>query len=360
MAKSLLTIPKQVLKDGIEYNTLFTYDYIEGVWISSISVYENKLINNSNHFIDLIVSDTQYSQETGNYNIQRKPTYIYTRIIQNYNKIINNQNKIENINTINDKCILLHNSFSTGNAGHDLFCILNTLMKHKESKDLYYILFNEINNNNNIQIIKLFINDTQIIKINENKIYNFKKQVFNHEKSNHNPSLDYITIINEVKQKIINKCENELGKDELEKLKNKKIIIIKNTTMNLIVRKEDCFEADILFNYLKENNWYICNPETDNFFTMAYILLHASIIVTADRGISCANQIFYNLKAKLIGFQLNIVNKDLFCIVNDNKNTKYDFMCNSIYHHLISKVILSPLIINIKHLEDIKKVFLHL
>ena len=93
MIKSLLTIPKQVLKDGIEYNTLFTYDYIEGVWISSISVYENKLINNSNHFIDLIVNDTQYCQETGNYNIKRKPTYIYTRIIQNYNNY-NLQEKI--------------------------------------------------------------------------------------------------------------------------------------------------------------------------------------------------------------------------------------------------------------------------
>jgi hypothetical protein len=360
MLNTFISIPKQVLTDGIEYNTLFTYDYIEGVWISSISVYQNRLINNSNHFIDLIVNDTDYKQETGNYNIKRKPTYIYSRIIKNYNNIISNQSNIENIIKIEDKCILLHNSFSTGNAGHDLFCILNTLMKYKNYKDLKYILFNEINNNNNIQIIKLFIDDTQIIKINEKKIYNLKKQIFNHEKSVHNPSLNYINIINEIKQKIINKCENELSKNELENLKNKKIIIIKNTTMNLIVRKEDCFEATILFNYLKENNWYICNPEKDNFIDMAYILLHASIIVTGDRGISCANHIFYNLNAKLIGFQINILDKDLFCIVNNNTNTNYDFMCNSLYHHLISKVILSPLIINTTHLEDIKKVFLQL
>ena len=350
--ESLKYIPKIKLKDGIEYNTLFTYDYIEGIWISSISVFDNKLINNSNHFIDLFNNDTEYNQETGNYNIKRKPTYIYSRISSNYNKIINNN---ANIITIEDKCILLHNSFSAGNAGHDLFCILNTFMKYKDYKDLKYILFDEINNNNNIQIIKLFINESQIIKINEKYIYNFKKQIFNYENSNHNPALDYINIINEIKNNIINKYETEISKDELEKLKHKKIIIIKNTTMKLIVRNEDCFIADILFNYLKENDWYICNPETDNFLNMTYMLLHASIIVTADRGISCANQIFYNLNAKLIGFQINKNNS--FIITNDNKNTKYDFMCNSIYHHLISKVILSPLIINTNHIEDIKIIF---
>ena len=261
---SLKIIPKQKVEDGLEYNTLFTYDYIEGIWISSISVFDNKLINNSNHFIDLFNNDTTHSQETGNYNIKRKPTYIYSRIASNYNKIIKNNNNNENIITIEDKCILLHNSFSSGNAGHDLCCILNTFMKYKDYKDLKFILFDEINNNNNIQIIKLFINDSQIIKINEKQIYNFKKQIFNHEKSIHNPSLDYINIINEIKDKIINKCENEISKDELEKLKHKKIIIIKSTIMKLIVRNEDCFTADILFNYLKENDWYICNDQNVN------------------------------------------------------------------------------------------------
>ena len=358
---SFKSLQKQTLENDKEYNTLFTYDFIKGVWISSISVYNNKLINNSNHFIDLFEScdSENCNQETGNFNIKRKPTYIYSRIINNYNNIIKNENNIENIITINDKCILLHNSFSTGNAGHDLCCILNTLMKYKDFIDLKFILFNEINNNN-VEIIKLFINDLQIIKINENKIYNFKKQIFIHERAAHNPYLEYINIINEIKQKLLNKIESELSKDEIENLKNKKIIIIKNTSMNLVVRNEDCFNADILFNYLKEKDWYIYNPEKDNFLIMSYMLLNASIIITGDRGISCANQIFYNLNAKLIGFQVNTENKDLFTIVNDNKNTNYDFMCNSIYHHLISKVILSPLIINTDHLKNIKNVFLYL
>jgi len=361
IVNSLKIIPTQILENGIEYNTLFTYDYIEGIWISSISVYENKLVNNSNHFIDLFSNggDPEYCQETGNFNIKRKPTYIYSRILNNYNNIIINKENIDKIITIEDKCILLNNSFSTGNAGHDLFCTLNTLMKYKNFIDLKFILFNEITTNNS-KIIKLFINDSQIIKINEKQIYNFKKQIFNYENSCHNPSLEYINIIDETKQKIINKIESELSKDEIENLKNKKIIIIKNKTMNLIVRNEDCFEANILFNFLKDDNWYVCNPETDNFYEMAYMFLHASIIITADRGISCANQIFYNLNAKIIGFQLNTENKKLFTIETGNLKTNYDCMCNSIYHHLISKVILSPLIINTNNLEDIKNVFLQL
>jgi hypothetical protein len=345
------TIPKIEVTDGVEVDTLNKYDFIDGVWISSIAVFNTALVLNSNHFINLILQSKNISQETGDFNDIRKPTYIYSRIIKNYNDIINNKNTSEII-PIEDRCIFLHNSFSSGNAGHDLFIILDVLRKYKDDSTIKFVLFDEIKYNNNIFIINLFIDESRIIRIKKDNIYNFKRLIFNFEKDCHDAK-HYIDIFNEIKQKIKEKAYIELSKEDRLNLENKKIIIIKNTEMNKIVRREDCFNAEILFDYLRKNGWYICNPETDDYLKMAYIFLNASIIITADRGISCANQFLYNLDAKIIGFQIN---KKKFILTDNIKFTKYDLMCNSLYHHLIKKIILSPLDIKKEHLSQIEVV----
>jgi len=355
-------IPKIKLEDNIEYETINTYDFIDGVWISSIAVYDNKLVLNSNHFINLILNGNDFAQETGIYSDRRKPSYIYSRIIKNYYRIIKDQKTLSNLIVIEDRCIFLHNSFSSGNAGHDLFCILNILMKYKDDLTLKFILFDEIGFNNNIFIINLFIDDSRIIKIQKDKIYKFKKLLFIFEKDCHNAK-NYSTIFNEIVTKLKEKANNEISSDEVINLQNKKVIIIKNHEMTKIIRKEDCFNAVLLFNYLRSKDWYICNPEIDNFLKLAYILMNAKVIITADRGISCANQYLYNMSAQIIGFQINNKNHNRnrnnnsdFYITNDISFTKYDIMCNSLYHHLIKKVILSPLNITVNNMNQIETV----
>ena len=189
---------------------------------------------NSNHFINLI-NDT--GQEDGDYPIKRKPHKIYSRIVNNYYNIV--KNTLPPL-IINDRCIFLHNSFSTGNAGHDLFCIIDTLRKYKDT-DIKFVLFDEIYKNNNYNIIKLFISDDRIIKIKAGQIYNFKKQVFNIEQGVHNVC-DYKNITDEILYKVNKICCTIYNKENL----NKKVILIKNNNRDFIVRKDDCFNATLL------------------------------------------------------------------------------------------------------------------
>ena len=289
-------IPKIKVEDGSEIETLDLYDFKQGLWISKISMtlIGNKMITNSNHFINLLNDTNDTGQEDGNYPIKRKPHKIYTRIVNNYYNIVKNTSPPL---IINDRCIFLHNSFSTGNAGHDLFCIIDTLSKYKDT-DIKFVLFDEIYKNNNYNIIKLFISDDRIIKIKEGQIYNFKKQVFNFEKSVHNV-FDHKNIIDEILYKVNEICCKIYNKENLKK----NVILIKNNNQDFIVRKDDCFNATLLFDYLRDNDWYICNPEKDDFFSMVYTLMNASVIITGQNGISCCNQIFYNLDAEIIGYK---------------------------------------------------------
>jgi hypothetical protein len=83
------TLPKVILNNKehnkyVSFNTYDTYDFMKTLWISKISVIDNNLIMNSNHFIDTnIVGEYQ---ETGYINAKTKykPHFIYSRIIKNY------------------------------------------------------------------------------------------------------------------------------------------------------------------------------------------------------------------------------------------------------------------------------------
>ena len=341
-------IPKIKLNDGHCYETFDIYDYLENKWISKISVYEKSLVLNSNIFIS---TTEDIHQEDGNYNPKRVPHFIYTRIANNYYNIINN-NKT-NMLVIEDKCIFLHNSFSEGNAGHDICCILRVLTQYLNDKTIKYVVFNEIKQCNNLSIIKLFIDDEQLIKINQNVLINFKNQIFNYEQAIHCPN-NYIELINKLQQLITIKINNTYDSEYISQLKNKKCCIIKNTNQKYVVRNEDQVNANVLFNYLLSENWYICNPENDDFYKMAYMLMNASIIITGQRGISCCNQIFYNLNAKIIG--TISINDNYFGYGNKNEIT-FDNMCNCLYYHKMENLIIKmPNNIDDSHLHNIHNI----
>jgi hypothetical protein len=213
-----------------------------------------------------------------------------------------------------------------------------------------FVLLDEIDLNCNINIIKLFISDDKIIKLKKNKIYNFKRQIFNYEKDIHFV-FNYKNIIDTLIRKL--KINHDLlDVKSKEKLKNKKVILIKNTEQNYIVRKADCFNASLLFSYLLTENYIIINPEKDNFFEMTYILMNAKMIIIGEKGISCHNQIFFNLNAKIISFILN-EHDNIVRIVSKSK-IRCDKMCNQYYYDKINKVIESPLNITEQNIEEFK------
>ena len=65
-------IPKIKVEDGSEIETVDLYDFKQGLWISKISMtlIGNKMITNSNHFINLLNDTNDTGQEDGNYPIK--------------------------------------------------------------------------------------------------------------------------------------------------------------------------------------------------------------------------------------------------------------------------------------------------
>jgi hypothetical protein len=318
------------LIDGNIYNTQIIYDFKETLWTSKISCYNNKLVFNSNHFIELIHQDIRHvNQETGEFITKRKPHFIYSRIIENYNKIINNS---ENVINIKENVVFLHNSFSSGNAGHELYQILHTIKLYRDNPNIKFLLFKEINNNNLI-LINLLINKNRIITLKQNQIYNLENEIINNEYNNPEP-IAYINLLNELKEKILEKVKNN-------KLKNQKVFLIKNNFNKYVTRPDDMFIIEKkIINKFKKNNFLFLTPETDDYFNFAYILLNASVIITSGHGISCANSFLYNQNAKIYGINFY----DQFKIIQ-NENIKkffpYERLCNQLYYNRLKGVILT-------------------
>ena len=91
--------------------------------------------------------------------------------------------------------------------------------------------------------------------------------------------------------------------------------------------------------------------------------MNAKLIITGQYGISCCNQIFYNLNAQIIGFQVNKRDNNIKLV---NKPSikfyiPFDKMCNSYYYHKMDKIILSPLVItkqNLKQFKNLENLYL--
>ena len=354
MTASYRTFFDNVLKvqliDNKDYTTYNRYDFIKGLWISNIAVYNNSIVLNSNHFMQ----SYQEFQEHGIVKTQvhlRKPHYIYTRIEKVYEKILNDIN-INNFIEINEKCVFLHNSFSSGNAGHDLLYILDTLTKYIDYEYIKFVIFDEIEENtNNMQLIKLLVHSDRLIKIKKDTTYKFNNQLFNYEKGIYCMT-HYMNMINKVKLLLFDKVKEKYSTDELESFKNKKVILIKNSRMKYIVRTEDMFNAEELYECIDNNkDYYIANPETDEYYKFTYILLNASVIISGQNGLSCANQIYYNDNAEVIGFTVGEKRLTI-----NSSHIKYDQLCNSLYYNKLNRCIYCPLKIEKEDFEILKRI----
>ena len=127
-------------------------------------------------------------------------------------------------------------------------------------------------------------------------------------------------------------------------LKNKKIFLIKNNLNKCVTRFDDMFIIDKkIMNKFKKNNFLFLNPEVDDYYTFAYILLNASVIITGSGGISCANSFLYNNNAKIYGIKDFKDFKD-FIIINDHKKSilfPYKRINNQLYYNRLEGVILT-------------------
>lgn len=328
--------------------TLVYYDYGYGLWNSKISIcYEsNRLISNSNHFIDLEKTDTKLYQEIGNETA--KGHKIYSRIKNNYIHLVNYKNNVNlSKKIINEDCIFLHNSFSGGNAGHDLYYTLDIIDKYIDT-NIKFVLYNEGKNTNVFKIINLLIPQNRLIFINEKEVYQFENEIFDYEHCYYDSS-QFSNIINKI---------NLIIKEKIEKYKipyelhNKNVLVLKNNLKNKhIVRSNDTFIIDEEFvNYVLTKNWYILDVESsDNFYINCYLLNNAKNIISCQRGISAFNQIFYNKNANfyaLIVAYDNVIRLEKPHQISVDYMRNPDYICNKLYFDSIDTLIQLPITLN--------------
>lgn len=354
--KLLYNTPLKYKSHGKIVSSKNLYFWHEGLWVDNIAVIKyNKLCTTSNHFITLALSLSKTNslkkvtyQEIGTKNI--KAHRIFSRILKNYEDIILNRiNKPEE--NIDDIVVYLHNCFTVANAGHDLLYILDTLQHYLNNDNIKFIIFSEVSDNyNNNKIINLLVDESRLIKIKSGTIYNISNRIIHNELAKYQVC-NYMKIIHRIRLGIIEYIEKKYDTNEIENMKNKNVIIIKNNKNSLVTRYYNCFNANILFNELEKDGWYICNPNNDDFYEMTFKLMFANKTVIGPHlsGISCANQIFLNLSKDIYCFEVNNLDR-----MEKRYKVKKKFT-NAFYASHIKFYILSPINITINHVETFKK-----
>ena len=287
-------------------------------------------------------------QEVGNK--KWKAHRIFSRILKNYDDIILNRlnNPEENIDDI---VVYLHNCFTVANAGHDLLYILDTLHHYLNNDNIKFIIFSEVSDSyNNNKIINLLIDESRLIKIKSGTLYNISKRIIHNELPIYEVR-NYMMTIHKIRLGVIEYIEKNYDTNQIENMKNKNVIIIKNKKNSLVTQYSNCFNADILFNELEKDSWYICDPENDDFYEMTFKLMYANktVIGPLKSGISCANQIFLNLAKDIYCFEVNNLDR-----MEKRYKVKNSFT-NAFYYNHIKFYIFSPINIKMKHVGRFKK-----
>lgn len=248
---------------------------------------DDTIVTYSNSFLH----DSLFDNPKCDINKYDQETSIVTRLNITYDYLLKNKSNISIC--IDETCYLLANPFNASNFGHDLSIILDRINSYINlNLDIPVILPQFVESIPRIkEVVEILLPSTKIILMEPDKIYKFSKL--------------YVTfneIFNILKhQSLINKLIDNTIKsmDNLEKYKNKKIIIFKNSKHANVVSKWNCFNAIDCINTLVNNlEWVEINPEILNIKELICYLCFAKKIITSYGAISYGNAVFFNPNAK--------------------------------------------------------------
>jgi mRNA-degrading endonuclease HigB of HigAB toxin-antitoxin module len=270
-----------------EYIGLSSPSYYENKWHSILAITTNdqRVITNSNTFY------WENWQTLGEkWTIQNDHNKIYDRIVYTYHHIKNTP--LKNRTYIDTECFLMANPYTGVNSGHELSIILDCVDYIRKANIQKIVIFNySYKYPNNLYLLKLLVPEDNLLFINFNTVYQFRKiHIIKQELHN---ICKHQYLIEELKHKILAK-----GGD-VTKYKNKKIIMIKNIRNIQVLRSYDQFICERLFSELHKRGYVIINPEQMDIFDLALYLMHARIIISSYGGILYTNQIFFNMGADI-------------------------------------------------------------
>jgi len=216
--------------------------------------------------------------------------HIYEAIEKNHMDIKNR--KYDYI--VEENSVYFCNAFMDSNIGHSCahnFAILeNYFQKHLNITAKIVIIEDIIPNM--LKLLHIFFDESQIIKLEKDKIYKFKNIYIPYPEI---LSIDrnIITI-----SKIINYCTTVCNK---ETLKRKKIILIKTISNKTQTISADFIEkmSQEMINYCESKNVLIIEPGNHCIYELIYMLKNADIILASRGAISYTHMIYFNKLAKL-------------------------------------------------------------
>ncbi len=253
-----------------------------------------EIISASNSFLtdDLFIHtyDEPYEQRYG----------MYGGLLKSYEMVRTKPIDIH----IEQRTVMVSNSFTGTNSGHDLGTLLATLIYIRENKleDVQLGIqelgfkFPRI-----LEVLELFYTNWLILGFDT--VYHFD-------------SIDFVIvspifIIQKYKEPAVINLVNEIKiKSEFYMIsqgssppKNSKIILLKQIH-NTSVRTHDAFYGVKFFAEMNEKGWIILNPEFDDMRYMIWLLSQASSILVSFGAIMWTHMLFFNPNAKIIHLQI--------------------------------------------------------
>lgn len=275
--------PNNVYEDALVSCPLFKQNNWHAVLGITSTDEPNKVIMGSNTFY----------WETSAIKYQNTRHRIFDRMIYNYHRMRNYPKERHTV--IKEESLLLANTFTGVNSGHDLSIILDVVAyyrAHATTIQKIVILKAVHWYPNNLLLLKLLLGPKGCEKLFEmdwNKVYRFNKiHIFKTQMINisHHSSL----------------CE-ELRQAVLQKSKHHKagarVVLLKTHRDKNVVTFTNQLICEGLLQRLEKAGWLILNPEKCDIYQLCATLLQAETIVFSHGSILYTHMIFFNPTATL-------------------------------------------------------------
>jgi hypothetical protein len=224
---------------------------------------------------------------------QQRAHHIYDRILYSYRTL---RTRVHD-ETIRARCLLAGNPFSGCNAGHDLSILLNYVVywrEHRAALDKFVLLRSSTwLPDNNLTLLYSVVDRADVLFLEPNRIYHFEHvhvppQLFLH-------IARPMHIVHELRKHVLEAVPEE----ERAALRRKKLVMLKCHRNHQVMRRDTAYVCEQLLGKLESQGYEYVNPEDVPVCHLAYMLMHATHVVSSWGGVLYVNMIFINLEAHI-------------------------------------------------------------
>ncbi len=251
----------------------------------------------------ITASNSYMTDKTCWYNYDYERAYgVYSGMLNTYNTLI--QNVTPNVHIEND-VLMVSNSFSGTNSGHDLGTLMSILLSAKQMHGDVQVAVQEhaFPFPRILEILELFYERSAWLVLEFNTTYHFACVAFQEMDINFVITChlheDGVQLIQEIKTKSYFRCAQE----GLSVPKGAKVILIKQIHQTS-ARTHDAFYGQKFLYFMEMEGWVIINPEFDDMRYIICLLSQASRIVVSYGAIMWTHMLFFNADAHVVHLQV--------------------------------------------------------